>query len=169
MAVKLETPTSKDICSAKRSLRKKSASQEDDEAQVSRHLGQENIRHNIRKFQFQWRISQSPPLPGRIDPPDRVRKIDIVLQQAFNWTQGSVSASWNAQIQNYPYIFDIDRWVNLLRDSFLIVSDLLERGQTHLAFRALNDTLDTIPQYFGQYTPWSLPVPGRTMLRHEHA
>ena len=83
------------------------AGQEDDEAQVSTHIRQENIRHNIRKFQFQWRISQSPPLPGRIDPPDRVRKIDIVLQQAFNWTQGSFSASWNAQIQNYPYIFDI--------------------------------------------------------------
>jgi hypothetical protein len=121
--------------------------QEDDEAQVSTRLRQENIRHNIRKFQFQWRISQSPPLPGRIDPPDRVRKIDIVLQQAFNWTQGSFSASWNAQIQNHPYIFDYDRRVELLRDSFLIVSDLLERGQTHPAFRILNEILDTIPRY----------------------
>lgn len=123
------------------------AVQEDDEARVSTHLEQENIRHNIRKFQFQWRISQSHPLPGRINPPDRVRNIDIVLQQAFNWTQGSSSASWNDEIQNFPYIFDIDRRVELLRDSFLIVSDLLEQGQTHLAFRTLNDILNTIPRY----------------------
>lgn len=128
------------------------ADQEDDEVQVrvrTADLGQEDIQRNMRKFRFRWRVAQSPPpLPGRIDPPDRVREIDIVLQQAFNWTQGSFSASWNSQIQNYPYIFDIDRRAEVLRDSFLIVSDLLELRQTTLAFRALNDILDSIPRYF---------------------
>jgi len=118
------------------------------------HPGQEDVQRNMRKFQFRWRVGRSPsPLPGRIDPPNRIREIDIVLQQAFNWTQGSFSSSWNAQLQKFPYIFDIDRRAEVLRDSFLLVSDLLEERQTSLAFRALNDILDAIPRFFANAHP----------------
>jgi len=59
------------------------AGQENDKAQASTYLEQENIRRTIMKFQFRWRISKTTPLLGRIDPPDQIRQIDIMLQQAL--------------------------------------------------------------------------------------
>ncbi|KAK5050645.1 hypothetical protein LTR84_003927 [Exophiala bonariae] len=101
----------------------------------------------MRKYQFQWRLGANG-LPHKIDAPDETRRIDSILRQALVWTEASFCALWKPQLQEFPYIFDHDRRAEVLRDAFLLVSDLLEVGKTRLAFSSLNEILDTIPRYF---------------------
>lgn len=112
-----------------------------------RRVDNNDTQRSMRKFQFQWRIA-AKDISHRIDPPNDTRQVDYILRQAVIWTENSFFVLWQSQMQDFPYIFDIDRRAEMLRDAFLLVSDLLEAGETRLAFSSLNEILDTIPRYF---------------------
>ncbi|KIW64937.1 hypothetical protein PV04_07237 [Phialophora macrospora] len=93
---------------------------------------------------LRWRAGN----PTAIKPPTDDLKIEFVLSESFNWMMGQYTSSWSSLIQRDPKVFDLNGEVEILREAFYIVTDLLEVGKTAAAFTVLKHTLDSIPAVF---------------------
>ena len=86
--------------------------------------------------------------PLMITLPTDDMMFDRVLHESFNWLIGQYSTSWSALTQQDPTVFDLNDQVEIFREAFFIVSDLLRIRQIPAAFEVLAHTLDSIPQLF---------------------
>ena len=90
---------------------------------------------------LRWRVYN----PTAIRPPTDDLKIEFVLSESFNWMMGQYTSSWSSSVQRDPKVFDLNGEVEILREAFYVVTDLLAIGKTAAAFEALKVTLDAMP------------------------
>jgi hypothetical protein len=81
------------------------------------------------------------PLPV----PNEQRHMELVLAQTSTWVQATYHNSWQSSIKHDRLIYDFDNGIETLRDSFLLVSDLVAMQNNQAAFKALNLVLDVVP------------------------
>lgn len=94
---------------------------------------------------LRWRVGGGPTA---IKPPGDDLRIEYVLSESFNWIMGQYTCSWSSLVQRDPTFFDMNDQVEIFREAFYIVTDLLEVGKPEAAFAVLRHTLDTIPLIF---------------------
>ncbi|OQU94080.1 hypothetical protein CLAIMM_00492 [Cladophialophora immunda] len=90
---------------------------------------------------FRWRAGG----PTALKPPSDDLKIEHVLSESFNWMMGQYASSWSSLVQRDPTVFDLNGEVEIFREAFYVVTDLLELRKTDAAFAVLRHTLDAIP------------------------
>jgi hypothetical protein len=93
---------------------------------------------------FRWRVGN----PTAFRPPTDDLKIEFVLNESFNWMIGQYTSSWSSSVQRNPNVFDLNGEVEILREAFYVVTDLLEIQKTAAAFAVLKHTLDAMPAIF---------------------
>ncbi|KIW92334.1 uncharacterized protein Z519_07318 [Cladophialophora bantiana CBS 173.52] len=93
---------------------------------------------------FRWRAGG----PTAVKPPSDDLKIEHVLSESFNWMMGQYTTSWSSLVQRDPTVFDLNGEVEIFREAFYVVTDLLELGKMDTAFAVLRQTLDAIPPIF---------------------
>ncbi|OAP63968.1 hypothetical protein AYL99_03195 [Fonsecaea erecta] len=93
---------------------------------------------------FRWRAGG----PTALKPPSDDMKIEYVLSESFNWMMGQYTSSWSSLVQRDPTVFDLNGEVEIFREAFYIVTDLLDLQKTDAAFAVLRHTLDAIPSIF---------------------
>ncbi|KAJ9615236.1 hypothetical protein H2200_001310 [Cladophialophora chaetospira] len=93
---------------------------------------------------LRWRVGN----PTSIEPPTDDLKIEYVLSESFNWMMGQYTSSWSSLVRRDPKVFDLNGEVEILREAFYIVTDLLGMKKTSAAFAVLRHTLDAIPATF---------------------
>ncbi|KIW77433.1 hypothetical protein Z517_09879 [Fonsecaea pedrosoi CBS 271.37] len=107
-------------------------------------------RQNVRvrdpkiALMFRWRARG----PTALKPPSDDLKIERVLSESFNWMMGQYNSSWSSLVQCDSTVFDTNEEVEIFREAFYIVTDLLEIQKTDAAFAVLQRTLDAIPRMF---------------------
>ena len=89
--------------------------------------------------------STRSPSPICVALPDDQKNMEIVLSQASNWIKGTHRTSWSNNIMQDRLVYDFDNGIETLRDSFLLVSDLVLMQKHTAAFDALNHVLDIMP------------------------
>jgi hypothetical protein len=102
------------------------------------------VRDPKAALMLRWRAGN----PTAIKPPTDDLKIEFVLSESFNWMMGQYTSSWSPLVRRDPKVFDLNGEVEILREAFYIVSDLLEIRKTAAAFTVLKHTLDSIPAVF---------------------
>jgi hypothetical protein len=90
---------------------------------------------------YQGSVVQSP---AYIRLPAKLRQIDLVLQSTSHWMRGQYD-TWHISVQDNPAVFDLDNGIEIVRESFFLVSDLMALGRTRHAFQALQHLLDFLP------------------------
>ncbi|KIW50787.1 hypothetical protein PV05_09574 [Exophiala xenobiotica] len=95
----------------------------------------------------------------RIGPPTTIMstgddlKVEFVLSQSFNWMLGQYSFPWSSLVKENPNIFDMDNKLEIFRETFYIVSTLLELKKVNAAFAVLKETLDAVPDFLRDKHP----------------
>ena len=92
-------------------------------------------------------------LPINIIPPDDLRQIELVLTQASNWMVGKFDSSWGSSVRRDPVVYDFDNGVEIVREAFFLVADLITMGKTGFAFQLLNCLLDIMPDLLKEPHP----------------
>ncbi len=110
----------------------------------SREKHRKQVRDPKTALTLRWRAGR----PTAIKPPSDDLKIEYVLSESFNWMLGQYASSWSSSVRRDPRVFDLNGEVEILREAFFIVTDLLEVQQTSAAFAVLGHTLDAIPAIF---------------------
>ena len=85
------------------------------------------------------------PSPICVALPNEQKNMEIILSQASDWIQGTYNTSWSSHIKQDRLVYDFDNGIETLRDSFLLVSDLVLMNKHAAAFDALNHVLDIMP------------------------
>ncbi|KAJ9495112.1 hypothetical protein H2202_009362 [Exophiala xenobiotica] len=80
-------------------------------------------------------------------------KVEFVLRQSFNWMLGQYSFPWSSLMDEDPNIFDMDNKLEIFRETFYIVSTLLELKKVNSAFAVLKETLDAVPDFLRNKHP----------------
>lgn len=96
-----------------------------------------------------WRVGA----PVKIKPPSDDLKIEFVLSESFNWMMGQYTFPWSPLVRLNPDIFDTDNQLEIFRESFYIVCDLVEMGKVNAAFIVLRHALDAVPQLLREPHP----------------
>ena len=104
------------------------------------------IRDPRTAMMLRWRAGK--PNVSIIRPPADELKIQFVLNESFSWMLGQYTSSWSSSVQHDPDVFDLNGEVEVLREAFYVVTDLLELGKTASAFKVLKHTLDAMPAIF---------------------
>lgn len=100
---------------------------------------------------FRWRASALPTTT--LKPPGDDLKIEYVLSESFNWMMGQYACSWSPLVRTDPTVFDLNQQLEIFRESFFVVTDLLGLQKWDAAFAVLRHTLDAIPQMFREPHP----------------
>jgi hypothetical protein len=80
-------------------------------------------------------------------------KVEFVLRQSFNWMLAQYSFPWSSLVDEDPNIFDMDNKLEIFRETFYIVSTLLELKKVNSAFAVLKETLDAVPDFLRDKHP----------------
>jgi len=98
---------------------------------------------------LRWRIG----VPPKIAPHGDDLQIEYILTQSCNWMFGQYTYPWSALIRKDPTVYDQNNRIEIFREAFYIVSDLLSLQKVEAAFKVLKSTLDSIPTLFRDSHP----------------
>lgn len=98
---------------------------------------------------LRWRVG----VPHKITLHGDDLKIEYVLTQSCNWMFGQYIYPWSVLIKRDPTVYDQNNRIEVFREAFYIVSDLLDLHKVDAAFRVLKHTLDAVPDLFRDSHP----------------
>lgn len=98
---------------------------------------------------IRWRL----PNPQTLTPKGDQLKIELVLTQSCNWMFGQYTYPWSVLIRRDPTVYDQNNRIEIFREAFYIVSDLISLQRVDAAFRVLKSTLDAVPGLFRDSHP----------------
>jgi hypothetical protein len=98
---------------------------------------------------LRWRVG----VPHKIHLHGDDLKIEYVLTQSCNWMFGQYTYPWSVLIRRNPTVYDQNNRIEIFREAFYIVSDLLGLHKVAAAFRVLKHTLDAVPDLFRDSHP----------------
>ncbi|KIW20929.1 hypothetical protein PV08_01508 [Exophiala spinifera] len=80
-------------------------------------------------------------------------KIEAVLRISLDWMVGQYNCRWSSLMEHDSGLLDMDNKLELFRETFYIVSDLLDLNKVNAAFAVLKVTLDTFPRLLQEIHP----------------
>ncbi|KEF63378.1 uncharacterized protein A1O9_01355 [Exophiala aquamarina CBS 119918] len=98
---------------------------------------------------LRWRVG----VPQKMIPRGDDLQIEFVLTQSCNWMFGQYTYPWSVLIKQDPTVYDQNNRIEIFREAFYIVSDLLSLQKVDAAFRVLKCTLDSVPDLFRDSHP----------------
>lgn len=106
-------------------------------------------KQGIKALMLSWRV----PVPHTITPQGDNLKIEHVLTQSCNWMFGQYTYPWSVLIRRDPTVYDQNNRIEIFREAFYIISDLIGSQKIDAAFRVLKSTLDAVPDLFRDSHP----------------
>ncbi|KAK5058963.1 hypothetical protein LTR84_011227 [Exophiala bonariae] len=106
-------------------------------------------KQETKAVMLRWRL----PVPQDITPRGDQLKIELVLTQSCNWMFGQYTYPWSILIKRDPTVYDQNNRIEIFREAFYIVSDLISSQRVDAAFKVLKSTLDAVPGLFRDSHP----------------